>query len=192
MKYKVFLILVLVCVLNSFSQNEKFSLEVNYPLTIDNNFIGERSYGVIDLGVKYKIKNLNVINLGLGINGGVLIDNTNQANFPQDFLRTIYTVQPKVFGEFNLNGITKLHPFVAVGYSFVIIQLSGSNNGVDVSNMSDTLGGLGLGLGVSYDILPKIFIQAQYDYSKVDSGNSPDISYNTNFSLLKLGIGIRL
>lgn len=191
MKYRFLLIVILFYGVNLYSQDQKFSLEASYPLTIDNNFIGDRSFGVIDLGIKYSVVNLEVLNIGLGVNGGVLVDNTNQANFPLDFKRTIYTIQPKVFGEFNLRNITKLHPFVNLGYSFVRISLSGANNGQNVSGFSETLGGVNVGLGVKYDLFSRVFLLAQYDFSKLDPGNAPDTSYNTNFSLLKIGVGLR-
>lgn len=194
MKYKLLLILLL-CGIDSFSQNKKISLEVSYPLTIDNNFIGGRSKGVVDLGIKYRIKDFKIVNLGIGINGGLLVDDTDKSNnYPQDFERTIYAIQPKIFSELNLSQLTKLHLFVNIGYSFMKMKLTNTNNSgqVDFSKLSDTLRGINAGLGVSYDILPRIFLQAQYDFSKLNSGNSPDIDYNTNVNLLKMGIGIRL
>ncbi|MHC9089491.1 outer membrane beta-barrel protein [Tenacibaculum sp. IMCC1] len=194
MKYKLLLILLL-CGIGSFSQNKKISLEVSYPLTIDNNFIGGRSKGVVDLGIKYRIKDFKIVNLGIGINGGLLVDDTDKSNnYPQDFERTIYAIQPKIFSELNLSQLTKLHLFVNIGYSFMKMKLTNNNNSgpVDFSKLSDTLRGINAGLGVSYDILPRIFLQAQYDFSKLNSGNSPDVDYNTNVNLLKMGIGIRL
>ena len=193
MKYRLLLISLLLCGIDSFSQNKKISLEVSYPLTIDNNFIGGRSEGVVDLGVKYRIKDFKIVNLGIGINGGLLVDDTDKGNYPQDFERTIYTIQPKIFSELNLSQLTKLHLFVNIGYSFMKMKLTNVNNTgpVDFSKLSDTLRGINAGLGVSYDILPRFFLQAQYDFSKLNSGNSPDIDYNTNVNLLKMGIGIR-
>ncbi|WP_440122717.1 outer membrane protein [Tenacibaculum sp. Ill] len=192
MKYKLILILLL-CGMGSFSQNKKISLEVSYPLTIDNNFIGGRSEGVVDFGFKYRIKDFKIVNLGIGINGGLLVDDTDKSNYPQDFERTIYAIQPKIFSELNLSQLTKLHLFVNIGYSFMKMKLTNTNNSgsVDFSKLSDTLRGINAGLGVSYDILPRVFLQVQYDFSKLNSGNSPDIDYNTNVNLLKMGAGIR-
>lgn len=192
MKYKLILILLL-CGMGSFSQNKKISLEVSYPLTIDNNFIGGRSEGVVDFGFKYRIKDFKIVNLGIGINGGLLVDDIDKSNYPQDFERTIYAIQPKIFSELNLSQLTKLHLFVNIGYSFMKMKLTNTNNSgpVDFSKLSDTLRGINAGLGVSYDILPRVFLQVQYDFSKLNSGNSPDIDYNTNVNLLKMGAGIR-
>ncbi|CAM1355684.1 MULTISPECIES: outer membrane protein [Tenacibaculum] len=192
MKYKLILILLL-CGMGSFSQNKKISLEVSYPLTIDNNFIGGRSEGVVDFGVKYRIKDFKIVNFGIGINGGFLVDDRDKDNYPQDFERTIYTIQPKIFSELNLSQLTKLHLFVNIGYSFMKMKLTNTNNSgpVDFSKLSDTLRGINAGLGVSYDVLPRFFLQVQYDFSKLNSGNSPDINYNTNVNLLKMGVGIR-
>jgi opacity protein-like surface antigen len=120
-----------------------------------------------------------------------LIDNSNQAKPPQDYLVTAYLIQPKVFTELTIPFVEKLHPFIGLGYTFVSLQLSGSNNGVDVSEESDTLSGLGFNVGLAYDISKKVFVQAQYDFTKLNVDNIPDVKYNTNVNLLKLGIGFR-
>ena len=192
MKQNLLVGLLLIFTLNAFTQDSKFSLEANYPITIDQNFLGEDSYGIIDLGLKYRFVELNPLKLGISINGGVLVDNSNQNNSPQDFLVTTYIIQPKIFAEFNIQSIENFHPFIGLGYTFMNFQLSGSNNGMDVSGESDKLSGFGLNFGIAYDISRKIFIQAQYDFTKLNVDDVPDIKFNTNVNLLKLGIGFRI
>ena len=192
MKQKLLLTLLLIFTIKTFSQDSKFSIEANYPITIDNNFLGEDSYGIIDLGLKYRFAEFNPVQIGISLNGGVLIDNSNQNNSPQDFLVTTYIIQPKIFAELNLESIEKLHPFLGLGYTFMNFQLSGSNNGMDVSGESDNLSGFGLNLGVAYDISNKVFVQVQYDFTKLNVDDVPDIKFNTNVNLLKIGIGLKI
>jgi|TARA_B110000091_G_C13527043_1_gene354780 opacity protein-like surface antigen len=192
MKQNLLVGLLLIFTLNAFSQDSKFSLEVNYPIAIDQNFLGEDSYGIIDLGLKYRFVELNPVKLGISLNGGVLVDNSNQNNSPQDFLVTTYIIQPKIFAELNIESIENFRPFIGLGYTFMNFQLSGSNNGMDVSGESDKLNGFGLNFGITYDISRKIFIQAQYDFTKLNVDDVPDIKFNTNVNLLKIGIGFRI
>jgi hypothetical protein len=192
MKQSLLFTLLLIFTINTFSQNSKFSIEANYPITIDNNFLGEDSYGIVDLGLKYRFAEFNPVQIGVSLNGGLLIDNSNQNNLPQDFLVTTYIIQPKIFAELNIESIKKLHPFLGLGYTFINLQLSGSNNGMDVSGESDNLSGFGLNLGASYDITNKFFIQVQYDFTKLSVDDVPNIKYNTNVNLLKLGIGLKI
>jgi len=178
--------------MNSFSQTSKYSIEANYPIPIGNNFLGEDAYGIIDVGLKYRFVALNPVKIGISINGGVLVDNSNQNKSPQDYLITTYIIQPKMFAELDIASIEKLHSFLGIGYTFVNVQLSGSNNGMDVSGESDSLNGFSLNFGIIYDLTYKVFIQAQYDFTKLNIDDVPDIEFNTNVNLLKVGIGFRI
>lgn len=192
MKQKILLTLLLVLCFKVHAQDSKFSIEANYPTPIDDNFVGE-AYGIIDLGLKYRFASIDFVNIGASFNAGVLVDNSNQNEGPRDFQRTIYAFQPKVFVELNIPTLEKLRPFVGVGYTFLNFQISGSLNGEDVSGESDNLNGLGLNLGLAYDISNKVFVQIQYDFSKLGVDNDvPDIPFNTNVNLLKIGVGLKL
>ncbi len=46
--------------------------------------------------------------------------------------------------------------------------------------------------GVTYDISTTIFIQVQYDFTKLNIDEVPDIKFNTNVNLLKIGVGFKL
>ena len=61
------------------------------------------------------------------------------------------------------------------------------------SSSSQTESGINLNLGVVYDITDRLFAQVQYDFVKIGVDNEvPDIKYNTNISILKIGLGYRL
>ena len=97
-----------------------------------------------------------------------------------------------MFAELDIASIEKIHPFLGIGYTFINFQLSGSNNGMDVSGESDNLNGFGLNFGIIYDLTNKVFIQAQYDFTKLNIDDVPDIEFNANVNLLKVGIGFRI
>ncbi|WP_411894591.1 outer membrane beta-barrel protein [Winogradskyella sp. A2] len=191
MKKPLVSLLILLSSISLFSQNKKFSIEANYPIPVDNNFLGDEAYGIVDLGVKYRFTEVYPVKIGVSLNGGVLVDNSNQNNGAQDFLVTTYMVQPKIFAELHAPSLEKLHPFIGLGYTFMNFQVSGSLNGMDVSDESDNLSGFGFNVGVAYDISNKVFIQIQYDFTKVSVDDDvPDITFNTNVNLLKIGIGL--
>jgi len=191
MKQNLLLTLLLIFSIKSFSQESNFSLELNYPIPIDKNFIGENYDGIIDIGADYRIANLNPVNFGISLNGGVLVNNSNQNNGFQNFKVTSYVIQPRIFAELDL--INKFHPSVGLGYTIMVFNASGINNGFDVSDTSDTQSGFNFNFGLAYDITEKLFVQAQYDFIKLGVDNEiPDTKFNTNVNILKIGLGYRL
>lgn len=193
MKQKLLLTLLLILTIKTFSQDSKFSLELNYPIPIDKNFVGENYSGIIDLGAKYRFVNLNPINIGVSFNGGIVVNNSNQNNGFQHFKVTSYVIQPRIFGELNLESIKKVRPTVGLGYTIMVFEASGTNNGFDVSDASDTSSGFNFNFGLAYDITEKLFAQVQYDFIKLGVDNDvPDMKYNTNVNILKIGLGYRL
>lgn len=193
MKQKLLLTLLLIFTIKSHSQESKFSLELNYPIPIDNNFIGENYNGIIDIGVDYRIVNLNPVNLGVSLNAGVLTNNVNENNGLQNIKITSYVIQPRIFAELDLESIDKFHPSVGLGYTIMDFNASGTNNGFDVSDASDTQSGLNFNFGLAYDMTNKIFVQIQYDFMKLGVDNDiQDTKFNTNVNILKIGLGYRL
>ncbi|WP_299517413.1 hypothetical protein, partial [uncultured Flavobacterium sp.] len=99
MKLKILIVTIFITI-NSYSQNSKLSLELNYPIPFDNNFIADNYKSIIDVGAKYRFINSKVINMGVALNAGVLYFKNNQS-YLQDYKVTNYMIQPKIFGEFN-------------------------------------------------------------------------------------------
>lgn len=133
MKLKI-LIVILFITINSFSQHSKLILELNYPIPFDHNFIADNYKSIIDVGAKYRFINSKVINVGVALNAGVLYFINNQS-YLQDYKVTNYMIQPKLFGEFT---IQKFKPFFGIGYTSMLFDYSGSNNGYDISGENDT------------------------------------------------------
>jgi opacity protein-like surface antigen len=196
MKFK-FLSAFLLFSFFSIAQTSKFSIEAAYPLPIDQNFLGDHFKGVGDLCIKYRIKNLQLINIGLSLNGSMFTYN-DSGYFPEfdenlSFKTTLYMIQPRAYAEINLKKIIKIHPSAGIGYAFLLAnQKFDSQSGV--SDKRTTQSGLSLNFGLSYDIFPKVYLFTGYDYimlTDLDSG-VPSTTYNTKANVLKLGLGLRL
>ncbi len=191
-----FLLAFLVLGFNSFGQITKFSVEASYPLPIDKNFVGDNFTGIIDVGLKYRIKNLRVINFGFSLNAAYFTDSRSEY-FPGpdevlDFKTSLYMIEPKIFAEINLKGLTKLRPSAGIGYTFLMSDTKFDSP--DFSNETTNQGGINGNIGLSYDIAKKLYILAHYDYtilSQLESG-IPKTDYNTKISVVKIGLGLRL
>ena len=193
MKQKLLVALLFILSIKSFSQDSKLSIEMHYPIPIDQNFIGKSYNGIIDIGAKYRFSEISNINVGASINGGILVNNTNDNNGIQDFRVKSYLIQPKIFAELKIKSISKLHPSIGFGYTFMVFDNSGTNNGFDVSGSNKTESGINANFGVAYDITKKIFIDIQYDYVKLKvDKETPNTTFNTNVNLLKVGLGFRI
>ncbi|MFS4468738.1 outer membrane protein [Maribacter sp. 2210JD10-5] len=93
----------------------------------------------------------------------------------------------------DLESINKFHPSVGLGYTIMVFDASGTNDGFDVIDASDTQSGFNFDLGLAYNATEKLFVQAQYDFVKLGINNDvPDTKFNTNVNILKIGLGYRL
>lgn len=196
MKFKILSFFLLFFGL-TMAQTSKFSIEAGYPLPVDQNFLGDHFKGIVDLGIKYRIKNLQLINIGISVNGSLLTYN-DSGYFPAydenlSFKTSLYIIQPRIYAEINLKKIIKLHPIAGIGYSlFLANRKFDSQSGIPNDNTNQ--GGINVNFGLSYDIVSKVYLYTSYDYivlTNVASG-VPKTEYNTKVSLVKFGIGVRL
>jgi len=185
MKIKLSILLIFLSYY-SFCQNSKLSVEINYPIPFDNNFIADNYKSIIDVGAKYRFINSRVINIGISFNAGILyFENTK--SYIQDYKVTNYMLQPKIFGEFNLK---KFKPFLGLGYTSMIFDYNGNNNEFEINGKSDTQSGIDFNVGFKYNVLKNVFVQVQYDYIILDVGEEiPRTKYNTNVNIFKIGMG---
>lgn len=195
---KYLLITTLFLTITVFSQKTKFSVEANYPLPIDNNFVGENYDGIIDLGVKYQIKKLETVNLGVSVNSSYYTFE-EEAFFPAfdeylKFKTSLYVIQPRFFCELNLKNVPKLHPYAGIGYSLFISKTKFSNSESNPNDESNNQSGLNLDLGLNYDITNRLYLTVSYNYFKLLQLDEavPKTGYNTNVNILKMGVGFRI
>lgn len=197
MKFKIFSLFLLFGIFAN-AQIKKFSIEANYPLPVDNNFVGKNYDGVIDLGLKYRMVNLVFVNFGLALNSSMLTA-SDTGYFPEfdetlSFKSTLITIQPQFYGEINLRKLTKLRPSAAIGYSVFVTNSEYTSPETNIPDESRTQSGVNVNVGLSYDITGRLYIHANYDYVKLIQMDSdiPKETYNTDVSLLKIGVGIRI
>ncbi|HLW33901.1 MAG TPA: outer membrane beta-barrel protein [Aequorivita sp.] len=182
-----------------FSQDSKISLEVNFPISLGNNFFGEDYNGIVDVGAKYRIVNISNLNLGISVNGSYFKKKAKLyiPSYPGDFQNpydaseiTNFTILPRAFAELTLESLPKLRPFVGLGYGFLIFNTA--SRGVASPSSSVTLNGLNGNVGAYYLLTNSIYAQLQYDYIKLfdeDVLGQPDAN---NVSIIKFGLGLLL
>jgi opacity protein-like surface antigen len=183
----------------SFSQVSKFSLEANFPIPTGNSFFGKHYNGIVDIGAKYRVVDLSNINLGISVNGGYFTKNGSRFQVQNPYGEfeigedpdvTNFTILPKIFAELDTESLPKLHPFVGVGYGFLLFNAASHSSS---PSDSETKNGLNINFGVYYLIIKNVFAQVQYDYVKLSAGEEiMDTSFNTNVSIIKFGLGIML
>ncbi|HRG18871.1 MAG TPA: outer membrane beta-barrel protein [Flavobacterium lutivivi] len=176
------------------AQTSKFSVEAGYPIPVGDNFL-ENYTGIANLNLKYRIKNLEVVNIGLSLNANMLQLN-DTGYFPAydetlSFKTNLFIIQPKVFTEINLKKINKLHPSVGLGYSFFLANAKFDSP--EISNLNTNESGFNLSLGLSYDIISKLYVFANYDYNILTKLEpiAPKSSYNSRPTLMQFGMGLR-
>lgn len=192
MRHRLFFPCLFFLSIQAFSQNDlKWSIEANYPLSIGDQ-IGNDNNPIIDLGLKYRFVDFNIVKLGFGINTSVFNKSVSSSGGPQtDFEETNFFIQPKLFGEFDIPAISRLHPSVGLGYTVVRSKYEGFFIGENVSG-TESDGGINLNLGLSYDLTKSLFIQAQYDYFNQRVENEDlGLKGTKNIGLLKFGAGLR-
>lgn len=189
---KKLILIAILCLFTQkgFSQYSNFSFELNYPMMLDNNFIGENYNGLLDLGIDYTFTNSNPVNFGISINGGALQNNSNK-NVGNSFKVTCYTIKPRLFAAMNPLYYNGFSPSIGLGYSVFIFDISGSNDYSD--EPSDSQNGFNLNLGFGYDFSDRFFAQVQYDFVNLGvQEDVPDVKYNKHVNILKIGLGYRL
>ncbi len=194
MLQKLFLPFLFVVSFNSFSQDRKFSVELNYPLAVGDNFIAENYHGVIETGFRFYAHTVSPVKMGVSVNGAYLKDSEGDPYNP--LYVDLYTIQPRIFGELHIESLSRFHTSVGLGYSFFIFDVLPNdhfgNGGPESKGSIETQKGFNLNLGLSYDLSKRIYVQVQYDFVKLKVENDiPDITYNTNINFIKAGLGYR-
>lgn len=186
MKLKLLFLFIIFSSVTIYAQDYKWSVEVNYPISVGDK-LGNDDTGIIDVGVKYRFLDLNLVKIGVGANVGLFRDNIVIGFLPEtyNFDETDWLIQPKIFAEFKVPTLEKWSPSIGLGYTFVETRLK---DNLDIGNVggSYSTGDLNLSLGLSYDISKRFFAQAQYDYMKQKTKFE-----KRNQGFLKFGFGFK-
>lgn len=188
MKKTLIILLTFYC-LSVFSQNQNFTLGVNYPIPLGNNFMVNNYIGIVDAEVKYFPYKMKNIKLGVFTDIGLL---TNSADFlsrirvynPNLTPVSLLLIKPGLNTEMEFG---RFVPNVGIGYSFFYVI--GKNIPTNEDTSSD---GLNLNLGLKYNLFQHLFVNVNFDYIRCRiEGEVVDISYNKNIIFLKAGFGYR-
>jgi hypothetical protein len=179
MKIKLLLLPVLFFTINSIAQdlNYKWSVEANYSILQNGELIRDAN-GIFDLGIKYRLIDLDFAKLGIGINGGYFGD---KFVFEKEVKVSRTFIQPRFFSEFNIPSLEKIHPMIGLGFSYVSTRYSGDYLGSDAAILDYNSQGFNANFGLLYDVSDKVYLQAQYDL----------IAKNKRLNTFRLGFGFR-
>lgn len=184
---KLLISLILLISITSYSQESKYSIELNFPIQTGDTFINNNYSGVIDIGFRARFVKTSHLNFGFHLNGSVF---TYKGIVIESSFKTLYVIQPKIYAE--LNTLKKIRPLVGIGYTLMTYRKSG-----DVDD------GPNISVGISYDFTGKFFAQVQYDLiegtsefeSKPYNNYRPFVPSQTldsDSAVLKMGLGYRL
>lgn len=194
MNVKLLFGLLFLVSLTTFAQDKKWSVETNYGVIPNDGFGGDDN--ILDFGLKYRFADFNFIQLGFGVNGGFSKDDIRSINGEGRTTESFY-IQPRIFTELIIPGSEKLRPSIGLGYSIVNDDVEGRLDNENIM-WNVTNGGFNLNLGLSYDITKSIFVQAQYDFIKVNyrdelifQGATVKPDFNEKLNNIRLGVGLR-
>ncbi|OAB77374.1 hypothetical protein [Cochleicola gelatinilyticus] len=177
------------------AQNSNLSLEVSYPLPVDDNFVGRNYNGIANLGVKYIFADARSFDFGASLDLGALTSSKERR--VQGFNVFALFIQPRVFVALDSEAIPKFHPALGIGYSILVFHVARNEftdpNFPEPIDTTQSNEGVNVNASLAYDITDRFYAQIQYDFLKVSyDGNLPDLKYNRNVNLFKIGVGYRL
>ncbi len=184
-------VLLLCCLTSGFAQGEKWSVEVHFPITLDNNFVGSNFNGVLGIGSSYRFVQTGSINVGAGLYLGLLTDPRNR-EFGADFSANAFYIQPNGIVELQLDQLGDFRPSLGVGLSVFTFSSQQSISDFELNNVPETQVGFNISTGLAYFISTRFFIQAIYDFTALAPDDDvPDNDFNSNVNLLNVGVGYR-
>jgi hypothetical protein len=191
LRFLCFLLILSTCQLQG--QNYKWSVSLNYPITIDQNFIGENYTGFLDAGLSYHCVNFEYVSIGTTFNAGILSNNDNlDISSIDSYKAIVYSLEPKINFKGTIPSLEMVHPYLGLGYSFFIFDISGVNQGLGIVEDGETLYGFSFNTGFQVDLSIRFYINLEYDFTRVERTNLvPDTRYNKNINFVKLGAGYR-
>ncbi|PID68008.1 MAG: hypothetical protein CR968_03805 [Flavobacteriia bacterium] len=185
-KIYIFLMLFLVS-LTVFSQNKKFSVEVNYPLAF-SEFV--KFTGIVDAGLKYQFTTNESINYGASFTFDYL-----KADRDRDFVRDYLFFHVNGFSETIIPSLNKIHVFFGAGFTYVThdsISFFHTDDYTDVIKDKENDSGFNLKFGAQYDLSSRFFVQSYYHFIRTyDKSRISDNIFKIHYNQVKLGVGVR-
>jgi opacity protein-like surface antigen len=175
------------------AQNYKWKAQINYPIAFDQNFFGETYTGFLDFGISYHFLEYEYLSVGGSFNFGIFSNNDNfDITSVTGYKAIAYSLQPKINVTGTIPGLELVHPYIGLGYSFFMFDISGVNQGIGIIEDGDTISGFTINGGLYVDLSSRVFLNLEYDFSRIPRENVvPDTRFFKNINLIKLGGGYR-
>lgn len=177
-----------------------FDIGLHYPLSTGENFIANGYVGLIGADFRYQFADTRLVS----VKASITVDYFDYTFF-DDVNGGAFVIKPEIIGEFNIESLPKLKPYVSLGYSFFTVSLKTSTNGFDIidnpdpviqpngERITDTYSGITYGFGVAYDITDKFFLEVSADFIKLSlDGDLSGNWFNENIHTVGMGVGVRL
>ena len=191
MKRKIFLVVLLILSLKSVGQDQKFGIELGYPILIDDNFIGSNYSSIIDLGLSYRIARTDLIDFGITLNSFIL-KSANDGSL-SEFDITVVGIQPSLYGEFKIEALGSFHPLARVGYTILSFSDAFDLSTGQQLDSNDSRSGFNFGIGAVYGITNRLFVKIEYNFTKLNKDSEVfDSDFNTNVNILLVGLGYKI
>ena len=191
-KNNLFLVLVFFGSFILTAQDKKMAVTLAYPYIVSQEERLVEDTGILDFGFRYLFFTKDRVHVGVSANG-VLSSGKNDLATSSSAKNTSFLVQPRIFGALDIDSQQKLQAFLSAGYSVGFYAFKSTISAQDagqegnLQNTSNTTaGGIGLGIGASYNINETWFSHLQYDYNGQDGDTR-----SGNISYIKLGVGYR-
>lgn len=194
MKKNITLIFLLILNLTTYAQIKKFSIDINYPLAINNSIT--QVNGIVGGSFKYRFKEFDGMTIGAVYTYDLATEKIDA--YPSSLKHTYHFNHLGGLAEFKFKAVKKLHPFVQAGYTLLTtkstITFSSSTQPDLPKNETkvESNSGFNIGAGASYDIAERFYLQLYYHYIRV---YSPQADTNKTavyyYDQAKLGVGYR-
>jgi len=173
------------------AQNTSWSLELNYPLLVDQNFVGANFNGLLEVGAKYQFWENVSLKTGVSLHSALYSDKQGVQDPITDFDLLIWAIQPRVYGELFLPTLPKFHPMLGLGYSAVTFFTNG-NVMTFFPQGNETRFGFNAVFGFSLDMGKQWYFHTYYDFIKLNNSDNFNSPYLQNINQIKFGVGYRL
>ncbi|MEO0896779.1 MAG: hypothetical protein AAFY71_10300 [Bacteroidota bacterium] len=190
MKHLIISLLLLFSCSFLAAQQSRASLEVNYPLTLGNNFINNFYTSYVDLGFRYRFYESSSFQVGGAFHTSFI---SSQRPIDFDIARTrLHTLQPGIFIEFSLPGFEIFQPFLGVNYAGLFFDLDNTPfNGLVAEDAFQS--GINPNAGFLIKLSEKVFLKAQYDFIKTFLSDPLVVTpFNSQIHIIKMGVGVKL
>jgi opacity protein-like surface antigen len=187
---KTILFLMLSFQLFQFAQINDWALELNYPMVIDNNFVGQNFNGVLELGINYNLHEALNYRLNASLHNSLFKDRSEIIDVGTDFNYLLWLIQPRLKVDFILNNMPNIQPYLGVGYSFMLPFTNG-NTATFFPQDGSSRSGFNVIVGLSFDINERLYANGGYDFVRLSPFGTVNSAYLQNINVLKLGVGYR-